>query len=327
MTIATSSKSDDNRPALAMSARTPVSLACAAAGLLACAAAPAQAPRADHSVTEDSPAYALVYGSDRSGAGDLYVDCLDGSEARLLVGSPAAEWGPRWVEGLGLLFVRDDDEGGAAILRWTLEGETLVLEHNPAVDEAPVWDPTGEHLFFPAPGPAGDGLTVMRAQVVDGQLAEVQPLGAQPGVGPWVSPDGRQVAFVHAGEVYVVPGAGGEARNLTQTPDSSEGHPRWHPLEPRVMLWSDRSGQVELWSVPLDGGAWTQLSDTPGNDLLGAWSPDGAQLAIGSTRADEDWEVFIAEPDGSAARRLSERPGFDGDPQFVPAEAVGCAEP
>lgn len=324
MTIAPASKSGDNRPALTMPIRIRLALTSAAAGLLACAGPPTSAPSADPSVTDDAPTYALVYGSDRSGAGDLYVDCLDGSEARLLIGSPAAEWGPRWVEGLGLSFMRDTEAGGAAVFRWTSSGEELLLATNPATDEAPVWAAGGTRLAFPAPGPEGE-LTVMSASFEDGQLGGAQPLSEHAGVGPWFSPDSQRVAFVSEGEVFVVPSSGGEARNLTQTPDSNEGHPRWHPHEPRLMLWSDRSGQVELWSVPLDGGAWTQLTDTPGNDLLGAWSPDGRQLALGSTRVDEDWEVFIANADGSDARRLTQRPGFDGDPQFVPADAVGCA--
>ncbi len=113
-----------------------------------------------------------------------------------------------------------------------------------------------------------------------------------------IAPDGSEVAFVVAepvkidtktpkSRIWIVPTAGGAARELTTGP-RTDTSPRWSPDGRMLAFFSDRleDGQPQLYLLPRDGGEATQLLTVAGH--LGAgrgadslqWSPDGTALAF-----------------------------------------------
>ena len=52
------------------------------------------------------------------------------------------------------------------------------------------------------------------------------------------------------------------------------------------------------------------------NDMFGAWSPDGRQIAFTSDRSG-DPEIYVANADGSGLRRLTDTPGRDAHPSWA----------
>ncbi len=81
---------------------------------------------------------------------------------------------------------------------------------------------------------------------------------------------------------------------------------------------------TNIWRVTTSGPGGPALS-SPGSaisstqrDMLGALSPDGQRVAFSSTRTG-DWEVWVAEPDGANAVRLtSTASGIANAPQWSP---------
>ncbi len=71
----------------------------------------------------------------------------------------------------------------------------------------------------------------------------------------------------------------------------------------------------DIFTAPLDGGALTRLTDTPGYDAEGAYSPDGRKIVFTSVR-DGDLDIYTMNADGSGVKRLTDRKGFDGGPFF-----------
>ena len=67
--------------------------------------------------------------------------------------------------------------------------------------------------------------------------AEPRPSFAEPGI----SPDGREIAFVSAGDVWTVPTQGGEARLLVAHP-ASESRPLYSPDGTQLAFVSNRAG-------------------------------------------------------------------------------------
>lgn len=53
------------------------------------------------------------------------------------------------------------------------------------------------------------------------------------------------------------------------------------------------------------------------NDWFPAWSPDGKQVIFGSDRSGDN-EIYIANRDGSALKRLTNSPGRDAHPSWSP---------
>lgn len=68
---------------------------------------------------------------------------------------------------------------------------------------------------------------------------------------------------------------------------------------------------ADIWRVRADGtGSPERLTDTPGDDRAAAYSPDGTQLALDSTRGGGT-EIWIIQADGSgAARQLTFEHGY-----------------
>jgi Tol biopolymer transport system component len=65
------------------------------------------------------------------------------------------------------------------------------------------------------------------------------------------------------------------------------------------------------------GGKLVQLTDSDGADLAPAWSPDGRRVAFQSSR-DGNWEIYVANADGSNVRRLTDDDARDGEPSWSP---------
>jgi len=76
----------------------------------------------------------------------------------------------------------------------------------------------------------------------------------------------------------------------------------------------------EIVVMNADGSGEIKLTDDPASDQSPAWSPDGSQLAIVSTR-DGNEEIYVIEADGSDAVRLTTDPADDGDPAWADGAA------
>jgi Tol biopolymer transport system component len=63
------------------------------------------------------------------------------------------------------------------------------------------------------------------------------------------------------------------------------------------------------------GGSLVQLTYGSHSELAPAWSPDGRRLAFQSNR-DGNWEVYVADADGSHVRRLTHGDARDGEPAW-----------
>ena len=66
-----------------------------------------------------------------------------------------------------------------------------------------------------------------------------------------------------------------------------------------------------LWTLPLPGGAPHRIGNVQAGDAT--WSPDGRHLAFAQGRA-----IYLAQHDGSGARKLAAAEGFIGDLRFSP---------
>ena len=122
-----------------------------------------------------------------------------------------------------------------------------------------------------------------------------------------ISPDGKRVAFTVAetnwddnayeNEIYLVPAAGGEPRQLTRGKKSSLS-PAWSPDGRWLAFVSDRTDKRQLYVIDPDGGEAIALTDV--EDGIGAfrWSPDSKRIALTMT-----------EPKSEAAKERDKKYG------------------
>ena len=115
-----------------------------------------------------------------------------------------------------------------------------------------------------------------------GQPAQTPlPSFAEPGI----SPDGREIAFVSAGDIWTVSATGGEARLLVAH-RASETRPMYAPDGRRLAFVSARTGGGDIYILDFASGALRRLTFDDGLEQLDGWSRDGQWIYFSSTSRD-----------------------------------------
>ena len=142
----------------------------------------------------------------------------------------------------------------------------------------------------------------------------------QPVVGarqPALSPNGKRLAFVYRGDVWVAPSEGGRATALTSHVEA-DAYPVFSPDGQWVAFASRRNGGWDLFVVPADGGPAQQITWHSGVELTGGWSPDGKQLLFAGRRENPNYALYAVDLKTLATTRLTEDYAAMNFPTFAP---------
>jgi tricorn protease len=124
----------------------------------------------------------------------------------------------------------------------------------------------------------------------------------------------EHVAFTHGGDLWIASRAGGEARRLTSTP-AVESNPHFSPDGQFVAFSSNRSGNQQVYVLPVNGGTPRRLTWYPADSYVRGWVPDGGHVLFASSRetAPSSYlRLWTVSPDGGPADLLPPHWGFDG---------------
>ena len=169
------------------------------------------------------------------------------------------------------------------------------------------WSRDGEWVAYVQQGTAtAAGIAVVRR---DGTARRTIAAGVAQF--PTFSPDGRRVAYMSAGSLWVVGVAGGTPTRLTpldiELMERPEVAVRYSPTADVIaFLGRPRGGgPVGIWTIAGDGTGLREIR--PSQDVFGlAWSPDGTRLAFTSTGGtDAQVGVWTIRADGSDPHRVT----------------------
>jgi tricorn protease len=127
---------------------------------------------------------------------------------------------------------------------------------------------------------------------------------------PSLTPDGKSVAFCYRGDIWIAPRDGkGPAQRLT-IHEEQDTLCRVSPDGKEIAFSSNRSGNYEIYVMPVTGGEPRQVTFHSAVDIVCDWSPDGKRLLVASNRDLGEAELDLYELDlsGGTPRRLT----FDG---------------
>ena len=116
--------------------------------------------------------------------------------------------------------------------------------------------------------------------------------------------DGNRVLFEARGEIFSVPAEHGVVYNLTRTSGIAERYPSWSPDGEKIVYWSDRDGEYDLYMRDQQGsGPEVKLTELgPGYRYQASWSPDGKRLAF----IDQDKHIYLMEVASRAVTRIDQ---------------------
>ena len=89
------------------------------------------------------------------------------------------------------------------------------------------------------------------------------------------------------------------------------------PLWGKIVFYSFRDGNTEIYTMDSDGGNQTRLTFNDVPDAAPAWSPNGQQIVSYSDR-DGNAEVYVMDADGQNQRNLTRHPASDTFPDWSP---------
>ena len=91
------------------------------------------------------------------------------------------------------------------------------------------------------------------------------------------------------------------------------------PLHAKIVFYSKRDGNTEIYTMDSDGSNQTRLTFNETDDVWPVWSPDGRQIVFHSYRDDDqNPNIYVMDADGSNQRNLSNHPRIDADPDWSP---------
>lgn len=176
-------------------------------------------------------------------------------------------------------------------------GTRSVLKEFDYVIEAPNWTRDGRYLVYNSRG------HMYTYELATGEIKEIDSGFAIDCNNDHVlSPDNTQIAISHftnedaASRIYILPLLGGSPIKITEKgPSYLHG---WSPDGKRLAYCAERGGLYDIYSISIDGGAETQLTNLPGLDDGPEYSPDGRNIWFNSTRTGL-MQVFRMDVDGS----------------------------
>jgi len=195
----------------------------------------------------------------------VYATRLDGETGLRL--RDLATGTDRW-----LLYPVQHDEQEASASRDLMpryafmpDGRSLVLSYGGKIRRLDI--ATGQVAIIPFAAhvklPAGPPL---RVSLKD----ETGPVRARIIQWPSQSPDGQRLLFSAFGHIYTMDLSGGQPQRLTAS-EEPEFQPSWSPDGRHLVFQSNRSGNLELWSMLADGSKVQQLTFT-GRNTQPNWS-------------------------------------------------------
>jgi Tol biopolymer transport system component/C-terminal processing protease CtpA/Prc len=253
--------------------------------------------------------------------GDLWGVPLGGGEARLLVAHPATESRPLWSpDGKRLAFVSNRTGNGDVYVLELATGRLTRITYDDAAEQLDAWSRDGEWLYFSSSARDIAGMNdVYRVRSTGGTPAVVagdryaSEYFSQP------SPDGKSLAIdaranvngqwwrhghshLDESELWLVTlGDVPQYRRIGEAGGAKDVWPQWSPDGATLYYMSDRSGQENLWSRPVAGGAAKQLTRfTNGRVLWPQIAADGKTIVF-----ERDFGIWAYDVATGSARTVA----------------------
>jgi tricorn protease len=122
----------------------------------------------------------------------------------------------------------------------------------------------------------------------------------------------KQIAFVYAGEIWIVDRNGGEARKLVNQA-GDKVTPVFSPDGTQIAFSMSVGGNLDVYVIAAMGGEAKRLTYHPKEDAVAGWTPDGKSILFRSRRiTDSTHQLYTISAQGSFEKQLPLPLAWDG---------------
>jgi Tol biopolymer transport system component len=235
-------------------------------------------------------------------------------------------WSP---DGRFFAFVRAAGRDMGASTMWVLraaDGQAVALTDGTYDDWSPTWSANSRALFYVSN--RSGSMDLWRQRLSADGIPAGEPVAVTAGVGMQqaaFSPDGRKLAFSkgrRVSNVYRVPLLDGREATWQDAEQVTfdQAHVSAFDLFPdgeRLVISSDRGGNLDLWQISLRDKEITQLTNDPQPDWAPRVSPDRQRIAFYSDRSGHR-DVWVMPSAGGPAVQLTSDEAQDLRPSWSP---------
>ncbi len=276
--------------------------------------------------TADST-WKIAFNSNRDGNFEVYIMNPDGSDLVNLTQNDAADW--IFYADTTLVFASNRagyyPEANFDLYTMDRNGENLrQLTKFPVYESSLSASPDGKS-YAVCSEKDGD----LEIYLIDSTGNETSRLTDSPfgESDPNWSPDGRQIAYRsnRAGPwaIWVMDADGANGTRITDYPEDQEsrdyqgeGPPHWSPDGSKILFFSMRDGDWDIYTIRPDGSELTNLTQTETNETWPSWSPDGRKIAFCSDRLG-NYDIYVMKADGADPQKLTSHNDADQGPIWV----------
>lgn len=189
--------------------------------------------------------------------------------------------------------------------------------HNTRNCENLIWHPNGKQIAFLSD--RRKGIRQVYQVNIDG--SGLLNLTAKYNVGSdfsW-SPDGKLVVFTASDGIYTMRSDGSERRKIH---DYHLTIPYWSPNSQFIAFSAKEDGKGVIYVINADGTGLHKVAQSRGNNIYNSlyldWSPDSRKIAFRVVSDDNNYEIVVANEDGSGEFNLTNNPAKDDWPSWSP---------
>ena len=200
------------------------------------------------------------------------------------------------------VWYRDDDQSLLMIYD-TTTGKSELVKFFDKVIEAPNWTPDGKALVFNSDG------CIWRHDLASGETVKIDTGFVNNCNNDHVlSPDGSMIAVSHGtkedgkSRIYISSMEGGVPRLITpMAPSYLHG---WSPDGKTLAYCAERNGEYDIYTIPVEGGEETRLTDAPGLNDGSEFDSAGEYIWFNSVRSGL-MQAYRMRTDGSEQTQMT----------------------